>query len=93
MKDAEHDDDQVEDAGEATFGDLVRANAPKAIDVSAAFEDAESKTLVQSSANNSSASIRDVSWHGAHPIVEDKRHNSARDVLPHYGPRHDSRNY
>jgi len=53
MKDAEHDDDQVEDAGEATFGDLVRANAPKAIDVSAAFEDAESKTLVQSSANNS----------------------------------------
>ncbi|KAI9874802.1 MAG: Small subunit (SSU) processome component [Pleopsidium flavum] len=53
MKDAEHDDDQVEDPGEATFGELVRANAPEAIDVSAAFVDAEPKTLVQSSADRS----------------------------------------
>lgn len=53
MKDAGHDDNPIEDAGEPTFGDLVLANQPEPIDVSAAFEDAEPKMLVQSSMNRS----------------------------------------
>ncbi len=53
MKDAAQDDVPVENAGEATFGDLLRATAPAAVDVSAAFEDAQSKAVVQIAPNTS----------------------------------------
>jgi U3 small nucleolar RNA-associated protein 5 len=42
MEDAE---DEVEDSGEPSFGDLVRANASEPIDVAGAFEDPTSRAL------------------------------------------------
>ncbi|MCJ1362963.1 Small subunit (SSU) processome component [Acarospora aff. strigata] len=53
MKDAQQDGNEVEGEEQATFGDLLWAAAPGAVDVSAAFDDAESKAVVQSSTNRS----------------------------------------
>ena len=53
MKDAGEEDDRVEAEEQATFGDLLWAAAPGTVDVPATFEEAESKAVVQSSANRS----------------------------------------
>ena len=45
----EQDEDQDEEGGEPSFGDLIRANAPDAVDVQASFMDPNSQSLVPAS--------------------------------------------